>query len=100
MGKYSEEFKAYIGLALAMGHNITHATKMACIEFGIPYEDQVRRTMSKHLERTGVTDNKELPESDMFLEAQKRELDKTKQRFIVSWCQSDTEIHEQFMDNI
>jgi len=100
MGKYSEEFKAYIGLALAMGHNITHATKMACIEFGIPYEDQVRRTMSKHLERTGVTDNKELPESDMFLEAQKRELDKTKQRFIVSWCQSDTEIHEQFLTNI
>jgi len=97
MGKYSEEFMAYIEIASTMGHNITHATKLACIEFGIPYEDQVRRAMSKHLEKIGVTNNKE---SDMFIEAQKRELDKTKQRFIVSWCQSDTEIHEQFLTNI
>jgi hypothetical protein len=56
--------------------------------------------MSKYLERNGVTDSKELPESDMFVEAQKRQLDKTKSRFIISWCQSDTEIHEQFLDNI
>lgn len=100
MGKYSKEFKAYIEEALTNGHSITQASKQACIEFGVPYEDHVRRSMSRHLERKGLTDSKELPESDMFLEAQKRELDKTKQRFIVSWCQSDTAIHEQFMDNI
>lgn len=100
MTKYSEGFKSYVESLLGRDHNITTASQKACEVFNIPYTDQVRRTISKHLERTGVTDSKELPESDMFLEAQKRELDKTKQRFIVSWCQSDTEIHEQFLNNI
>jgi hypothetical protein len=100
MGKYSEEFKNLVEEIVKEGYNITYASQMACVRLDIPYTDKVRRAMSSHLERTEVTDNKELPESDMFLEAQKRELDKTKQRFIVSWCQSDTEIHEQFMDNI
>lgn len=100
MTKYSEGFKSYVESLLGRDHNITTASQKACEVFNIPYTDNVRRAMSKSLERTGVTDSKELPESDMFLEAQKRELDKTKHRFIVSWCQSDTEIHEQFLDNI
>jgi len=100
MIKYSEGFKSYVESLVNRDNNITTATQKACEVFNIPYTDNVRRVMSKYLERNGVTDSKELPESDMFVEAQKRQLDKTKSRFIISWCQSDTEIHEQFLDNI
>lgn len=100
MGKYSEEFKSHVESLVNKGHNITVASEMTCVALNVMYTDQVRRSMSKHLERKGITDSKELPESDMFIEAQKKQLDKSKNRFIVSWCQSDTDIHEQFLDNI
>lgn len=100
MGKYSEEFKSHVESLVNKGYNITVASEMTCVALNVMYTDQVRRSMSKHLERKGITDSKELPESDMFIEAQKKQLDKSKNRFIVSWCQSDTDIHEQFLDNI
>lgn len=100
MGKYSEELKKLVEEIVNEGYNITYATQMACVRLDTIYTDKVRRAMSKHLERSGLTDSKELPESDMFAEAQKKQLDKSKKRFIVSWCQSDTDIHEKFLDNI
>ena len=100
MGKYSSEFKAEVEYLVSKGFNITTASEMTCFTFNMPYKDKVRRAMSNYLDKKGVTDSKELPESDMFAEAQKKQLDKSKKRFIVSWCQSDTDIHEKFLDNI
>jgi hypothetical protein len=85
------------------GNNITKSTQMACESNGIPYSDSARRVVSKQLELEGVTDNTrdaELEETDAFKEAKKRVLDKSKQRFIVSWAQSETDVHEQFLANM
>jgi len=85
------------------GNNITNSTRIACEANGIPYTDSARRVVSRQLELEGVTDNTrdaELEETDAFKEAKKRVLDKSKQRFIVSWAQSETDVHEQFLANI
>lgn len=83
------------------GNNITQSTRIACEANGIPYSDTARRSVSRILDVKGITDNKsEIEDTDVFKEAKKRVLDHSKQRFIISWAQSETEIHEQFLTNI
>lgn len=101
--KYSKDFILRIQELLESDKNITSSTKKACEEFDYPYSDSVRRVMSRLLEDNDVTNNKNkvnLEDSDEFKAAMSKEFDKTKRKFIISWAQSETEIHGQFMDNI
>ena len=99
MKKYPIEFKNHIEDLVLQNWNITSACRIACVAFNIDYDDNIRRSMSGYLERKGVTDNV-VEDSDLFRDAQKKQLDKTKKRFIVSWCQSETKINDQFLTNI
>lgn len=100
MRKYTKEFKEEIESLVADNWNITTACRATCINHNVPYDDTVRRSMSLHLERRGITDNTMVDDSGLFKEAQKKQLDKTKSKFIISWCQSETDINEQFLKNI
>ena len=82
------------------GYNITKATKIACENNNIPYTDTSRRSVSKALELRNITDNSEIEQTDVFKKAKLRVYDNSKQRFIISWAQSETEINEQFLTNI
>ena len=85
------------------GYNITKATQIVCENNNIPYTDTSRRSVSRQLELRNITDNTkdaEIEQTDVFKEAKSKVYDKSKQRFIVSWAQSETEIHEQFLTNI
>ena len=85
------------------GNNITKSTQIACESNGIPYSDTARRSVSRQLETRGLTDNTtdaELEHTDVFKDAKNKVLDQSKTRFIVSWAQSETDIHEQFLENM
>jgi hypothetical protein len=82
--------------------SITEATKKACGELGVEFDDSVRRIASRFLSKKGITNNvsEEIEDTDVFKEAQTKVIDKTKKKYIFSWCQSETEIHQDFLTNI
>jgi len=87
---------------IAEGLSIAKSTRRACIELGLDFSDDIRRYVSSYFKKNGVTNNVqiELEDTDMFKEAKNKEIDKTKNRFIFSWCQSETEVHDDFLTNI
>jgi len=100
--KYSDEVKDRVIELIGQSFSITKASEIVCEEFGIKHNDVFRRQISNILQNKGITNNltKELEESDAFKTAQTKEHDTSKKRFIVSWCQSETEINHKFLDNI
>ena len=78
--------------------NVTRSCILACDELDVEYKDNLRRSFSNRLKGIGLSEKEEV--SDEFLMAQKREFDKGKKRFIVSWAQSDTEVNESLLRNI
>lgn len=88
---------------LLEGFTITRASEIVCDEFNVKYDDSVRKFFSNKLNKAGITDNtkdSELEETDVFKEAKNKVYDSSKTRFIISWAQSETPIHEQFLTNI
>jgi hypothetical protein len=53
-----------------------------------------------YLQFSNNTKDAELEETDVFKEAKNKVYDNSKKRFIISWAQSETEIHEEFLTNI
>lgn len=82
-------------------NNITQSCINACEEFGINYNDNLRRSFSRRLKALGLSDTKEPIElSDEFEMAKKKEFDKSKKRFIISWAQSETDVFKPLLKNI
>ena len=100
MKKYTQEFKDSILGFFLSGNNITQACEMACLLHSIPYNDILRRKASRWLEKNKVSNNIEIEKTDVFKEAKKKVFDESKKRFIISWCQSETDINERFLSNI
>lgn len=102
MSRYSQEIKDRIIELISDSYTITKASEIACEEFGIKYNDTFRRHVSRILEKNNYTNNivKELEESDAFKIAQEKEFDSSKTKFIISWCQSETDINEAFLVNM
>jgi hypothetical protein len=100
MKKYTQEFKASILEVFLLGNNITKSCEIACKEHNIPYSDGIRRKASAWLEKNNITNNIEIETTDAFQEAKKKVFDNSKKRFIISWCQSETDINERFLKNI
>ena len=100
MKKYTQEFKDSILFYFLDGNSITTSCVTACEEHGIKYNDTVRRTVSKWLEKKNISNNIEIEKTDVFQEAKKKVFDESKQRFIVSWCQSETDINDRFLTNM
>lgn len=83
------------------GVSITRATREACRELGVDFDDLKRRFVSKYLNKIGLVNNESyIEETDVFKEAKGKRIDNTKDKFIFSWCQSETDIHEDFLTNI
>jgi len=100
MKKYTQEFKDSILQYFLAGSTIATSCITACEEHKIVYNDSVRRTVSKWLEKNKYSNNIEIENTDVFQEAKKKVFDNSKQRFIISWCQSETDINESFLTNI
>jgi hypothetical protein len=57
------------------------------------------RSIQKWVSQLGFT-NKEVEESPQFIAAKSKELNTKKKRFIITWAQNDTPVHEKFIGNI
>lgn len=109
MPKHSEERKDYYQQAnkdfvinlVNNGEKVTPATRKMCKEFGLEYHESVGRAYRDILQTNNITDN--LPNNendDIFKAAKSKQFDSSKKKFIISWAQQETDIHEQFLTNI
>jgi len=63
------------------------------------YLNKSERTIQAWVSKLGITE-KALIESPQYLKAKKRKLNKKKRRFIITWAQNNTPVHENFISNI
>jgi len=61
--------------------------------------DKSERTICNWIAKLGYT-TKQLEDSPQLITAKSRELNRNKKRFIITWAQNDTPVHEQFIANI
>jgi hypothetical protein len=61
--------------------------------------DKSERTTRMWLVKLGFKE-KLIEESEEFIKAKARKFDKSKKRFIISWAQNDTPVHEEFFKNM
>lgn len=99
--KEKEELLNKVSELYLKSGNITQSCMKACKENGVDYSDNLRRAFSKRLKALGLSESKEpLELSDEFEMAKKKEFDKSKKRFIISWAQSETDVFKPFLKNI
>ena len=63
------------------------------------YLGKSERTVQAWASKLGITE-KALQESPQFIKAKERKFDKKKKRFIITWAQNDTPVHETFVENM
>ena len=57
------------------------------------------RTVQTWVSKWGITE-KAILESPQFIKARERKFDKKKKKFIITWAQNNTAVHETFIENI
>lgn len=63
------------------------------------YLGKSERTVQSWISKLGITE-KALQESPQLIKAREKKFDKKKKRFIITWAQNDTPVHEAFVSNI
>lgn len=57
------------------------------------------RTVQSWISKLGITE-KAITESPQYIKAKERKFNKRKKRFLITWAQNSTEVHENFISNI
>jgi hypothetical protein len=63
------------------------------------YLNKSERTVQSWISKLGITE-KSIKESPQYIKAKGRKFDKKKKRFIISWAQNNTPVHEALIRNI
>jgi len=98
---YGEANKQFVIDLVNKGENVTPATRKMCKEFGLEYHETVGRSYRRFMQDAKVTDN--LPNNEVdhvFQTAKSKQFDSKKKRFLISWAQQETPIHEEFLSNM
>ena len=99
--KYTEEQIEFVKDLVVKGESVTRSTMMMCLEFNLDYNENIGRRFRKIMQNRGVTNNVVvIEETDVFKEAQQKEHDATKKRFLISWAQAETPVHKKFLKNM
>jgi hypothetical protein len=99
--KYTKDQINFVKDLVEQGSEVTPASRKMCEKFNLVFDDTIGRAMRKKMQKEGVTNNvAKVEDTDVFKEAQNKQHDKTKQRFLISWAQSDTAVHKPFLKNI
>lgn len=99
--KYTDEQIDYVQNLVQKGKEVTPSAVKMCKKFGIEYNETIGRYFRRYMQNAGITNNVDNPEeTEEFKSASKREFDHRKKRFIITWAQVDTKIHEPFFENI
>ena len=101
MSKYTgEKLEFVINIMDKDNLNITQASRAMCNKYGIKYSDTVRRSVSGLLRSKRKKDGVENFDSKEFIDARKREYDKRRKTFIITYAQNATPVHSNFFRNI
>jgi hypothetical protein len=99
--KYTEEQINFVKDLVEKGSEVTPAARLMCEHFGMIFNDTIGRKMRDKMQKMKVTNNVQVIEdTDVFKEAQNKQHDTTKKRFLISWAQSETPIHKSFLKNM
>lgn len=85
------------------GCSVQSATRLMCTNFKLEYDEHLGRSFRRRMQNIGVTKkglNFVLEDTDEFKKAKKKEYDKDKQYYIITWAQNDTPVHKEFFDNV
>ena len=63
------------------------------------YADVSRRTIQKWVSKLGLKETAEV-ESPELIKAKERKFNKSKKRFIITWAQNNTPVHQRFLFNL
>jgi hypothetical protein len=63
------------------------------------YLGKSERTVTKWLAKLGITESS-APESPQLVKAREKKFNKKRKRFLITWCQNDTPVHEPFICNL
>lgn len=99
--KYTDDILEFVEDLLVKNKqlSITKAVKKACENFDLPYSEKVRKGINYHIVRRREV-KEELLKSEVFQQAKNRQLDTSKQTFIITWAQNATPVHKQLFGNI
>jgi hypothetical protein len=100
--KHTKEQIDFVRDLVEKGSKVTRAAREMCAHFNLVFDDDTHgRIMRKKMQKLGVTNNvAKIEDTDVFKEAQQKEHDSTKKRFLISWAQSDTPVHKKFLKNM
>jgi hypothetical protein len=99
--KYTAEQTNYVIDLVQEGMKVTPATKLMCEEFNLKYTESVGRNFRDKLQRKGITDNvRVIEDSKIFKKARKKQFDKRKKKFLITWAQNATPVHKGFFTNL
>jgi len=100
--KHTKEQIDFVKDLVEKGSKVTRAAREMCAHFNLVFDDDTHgRIMRKKMQKLGVTNNvAKIEDTDVFKEAQQKEHDSTKKRFLISWAQSDTPVHKKFLKNM
>lgn len=100
--KYTSEQVDFVKKLVEEGMNVTPATVKMCETFEIKYNESIGRLFRQKMQDSGITNNViDNPEqADEFKIAMQRQYDNDKKRFIITWAQVDTDVHNVFWENI
>lgn len=108
MGKKKEEYygvekESFVVSLFNAGMSARQATRKMFKTFNLPHDETVERMYRKKLNKLRPKEelpNLKIEETQEFLKAKQRVFDSSKKRFIITWAQSETPIHENFLINI
>ncbi len=94
---YTQDKHDYVKSLVDQGESVTTSVTKMCEEFNIPFNENVNRNYRKRFQPKVI---KSEEQSDELQTAKLKQYDSSKKRFIVTWGQTQTPIHEQFLTNL
>ena len=80
---------------------VTESCRLMCKEFGIKYDENVRKAISANLSKLNkLKSSIKVEDSEAFFTARAKKLDKEKKTFLISWAQNNTPVHKNFFKNL
>lgn len=99
--KYTKEHLNYVKDLVEKGEKVTPATIKMCQHYEIPYTESVGRHFRKKMQKAGVTKNtRVIEDTKEFKKAKKKQFDKRRKKFIITWAQNETPVHRRFFENL
>lgn len=93
---YLDSCKDLVASLVNNGMSVRKAVRLMCEEHKLPLKEDVER----HYRRIHQTKQEETTVDQDFEKAKQKKFDSKKTRFIFTWGQQNTPIHEQFLGNI